>query len=120
MRISKKALDFLLEASKGAYPNEFIGLLVAKNDVIEEVYVIPGSKFEAFSSSIPLTMVPVDMSIVGSVHSHPSPGVPSPSRADLNFFSRHGRIHIIVGYPFNTDTIAVFNSRGERINLDCC
>ena len=106
-------MEFILEACRNTYPNEFLGLLRAEGDMITEVLVIPGSKFEHTSSSLRRDMVPLDPTIVGSVHSHP--GRPVPSRADLNFFSKFGKIHLIVGYPFTRKDIAVFGS--ERLEI---
>ncbi|MCD6414086.1 MAG: Mov34/MPN/PAD-1 family protein [Candidatus Diapherotrites archaeon] len=113
MKIKEDTLDFILEACRNTYPNEFLGLLRAKGGTITEVLLIPGSKFEHTSSTLRRDMVPLDPTIVGSVHSHP--GRPIPSKADLNFFSKFGKIHLIVGYPFTRDTIAVFGP--ERLEI---
>lgn len=113
MKIQESTLDFILEACRKMYPNEFLGLLRANNDVIVEVLVIPGSKFEHTSSLLRRDMVPLDPTIVGSVHSHP--GKPIPSKADLAFFSKFGKIHMIVGYPFTRKDISVFGSETLEI-----
>lgn len=115
MKISELAVEFILETARGAYPREFVGLLREKDGVIIETLIIPGSKFEENQSAIFPHMVPLDPSIVGSVHSHP--GVPRPSRADLNFFEKH-RVNIIAGYPYGMDNLAVFDSRGKPIDLE--
>ena len=115
MKISQTAVDFILESAKGAYPREFVGLLRAKKGVITEVLIIPGSKFEINRSSIFQNMVPIDTSIVGSVHSHP--GRPIPSRADLNFFEK-GKINIIAGYPYTFESLAAYNADGTPATLE--
>ncbi len=115
MKITKTAIEFILETSKNVYPNEFVGLLRAENNVIIEVLLFPGSKFEENRSSIFMNMVPLDPTIVGSVHSHP--GAPQPSRADLKFFEKN-KVNIIAGYPYNLDSLAVFNSNGNPIELE--
>ncbi|MCD6522731.1 MAG: Mov34/MPN/PAD-1 family protein [Candidatus Diapherotrites archaeon] len=112
MKIKKETLDFIVEACRNTYPNEFIGLLRAKNNVITEVLVIPGSTFEQSRSTLKEYMVPLDPTIVGSIHSHPGP--PIPSKADLNFFARHGKIHIIVGI----NEIRAFDRHGNQVPLE--
>jgi len=61
-------------------------------------------------------MLPMDFSIVGTVHSHPSGNI-SPSNVDLNHF--FGRILMIVGYPFEGERcVAVYDSNGEKLPLE--
>jgi len=61
-------------------------------------------------------MLPVDFSLIGTVHSHPSGNI-SPSNVDLNYF--FGRILMIVGYPFESEScIAVYDSNGNKIKLE--
>ncbi len=116
MKITRTALEFILEASRGAHPREFIGMLRADGDTITETLIIPGSTFENCRSSILAYMVPIDHSIIGSIHSHP--GAPRPSQADLEFFRKMGRFHMIVGYPYTADSIAAFNSDGSPASLE--
>ena len=100
MRITKTALETILGASRNTYPNEFLAMLRGENDTITELLLIPGTEFQPFSSHITSHMVPLDETIIGSVHSHPGPA--RPSKADLNFFARHGKIHLIVAYPYSS------------------
>jgi proteasome lid subunit RPN8/RPN11 len=66
-------------------------------------------------ANIPLHMLPMDFSIVGTVHSHPS-GNLTPSDVDFNHF--FGRILMIVGFPFaDAQNVAVYSSNGERLPL---
>ena len=60
---------------------------------------------------------PHDESLVGTVHSHPS-GIPKPSGGDLETFGKHGRIHIIIAYPFGDDTWRAYNANGEEVGLE--
>ena len=97
-RIKRKCLDIILEGAKSIYPKEFGGLLrvdsQAKNTIIE-VILLPGTISGGSQALFKLHMLPIDFSIVGTVHSHPS-GIPIPSHADLELFDKYGRIHIIV------------------------
>jgi proteasome lid subunit RPN8/RPN11 len=113
VKIKAKALEFILEASRSAYPREFLGLLRAEEGVVTEVLVAPLPTFEIGSSSTRLDMKPLDPSIVGSIHSHPGP--PLPSRADMHFFSQFGKVHMIVGYPFTPRDIWILG--GEQLEI---
>jgi len=66
-------------------------------------------------ANAPLHMLPMDFSIVGTVHSHPS-GNLAPSDVDFNHF--FGRVLMIVGFPFaGAENVAVYNSNGEKLPL---
>ncbi|MFC2174675.1 Mov34/MPN/PAD-1 family protein [archaeon] len=115
MKISQTAVEFILETAKNAYPREFVGMLRANEGVITEILIIPGSKFEKNYSSVLTNMVPLDPSIVGSVHSHPGPA--RPSRADLRFFER-GMVNLIAGYPYEFGNLAAFDAHGSPTSLE--
>jgi len=98
-----------------AYPRESILLLRCKRrdkkieitDLIIPPLAIRGQGFTSF----PVHMLPLDFSIIGSVHSHPS-GYSEPSVNDLNHF--FGEIMMIVAYPFNgKENVQVFSQSGE-------
>ena len=114
--IKKKALQMILESAKSSYPNEFGALLRAEEGEISELILLPGTISGNSQAIFQLYMRPIDFSIVGSAHSHPS-GNYSPSEADLDFFRRTGSVHIIVGYPYTMRTWAAYNVLGERIEL---
>ena len=117
MHIRKEALELILGVSREIYPNEFGGLLRGKDDVIEEVLLIPGSTFGDRFASTRSDMIPIDHSIIGSVHSHPSNSF-KPSEADLRYFKRIGGIHLIVKKPYiNIEDIAAYDRDGKRISL---
>jgi proteasome lid subunit RPN8/RPN11 len=115
--IKKKALQMILESAKSSYPNEFGALLRAEEGEISELILLPGTISGNSQAIFQLYMRPIDFSIVGSAHSHPS-GNYSPSEADLDFFRRTGSVHVIVGYPYTMRTWAAYNVLGERIELE--
>ncbi|ODS37747.1 MAG: hypothetical protein A7316_09060 [Candidatus Altiarchaeales archaeon WOR_SM1_86-2] len=118
MYIRKEALELILGASREIYPNEFGGMLRGTDDVIEEVLLIPGSIFGDRFASTRFDMVPIDHSIIGSVHSHPSNSF-EPSGADLRYFKRLGKIHLIVRKPYGSIVdIAAYDRGGKRISLE--
>jgi proteasome lid subunit RPN8/RPN11 len=124
--IAEQALEFALEASEDAHPNEYMGLLrgeSARNvglerdgTVITDVLVIPGTESNPVSATVKTNMVPNDMRAAGSVHSHPN-GVLRPSDADLQTFNK-GKVHIIVGAPYGKTDWKAFDQEGEPRKLD--
>lgn len=105
-KIEKRVLDTVLEAAKSTYPKEFIGILSGKDKHIKELIVVPAVYGYTFSSYKPY-LLPSDTSYLGTVHSHPSSNI-NPSDADKILFSKFGSIHLIVGYPFNYNKIAIY------------
>ena len=117
--IKREVLGSIFEGARRLYPKETILLLRGKKgkDSIEvrELVVPPLATYGHGFASWPLHMLPMDFSLVGSVHSHPS-GNLSPSDVDFNHF--FGRILMIVGYPFASEKdIAVYDSRGAKLPL---
>jgi len=116
---SAELMDAIFEGARQLYPRETILLLRGKKrkDSIEvlELVVPPLATHGRGFADVPLHMLPMDFSIVGTVHSHPS-GNLAPSPADCNHF--FGSILMIVGFPFaGEQNVAVYNSRGERLPL---
>lgn len=117
--MSLELLDAIFEGAKRLYPRETILLLRGKksNDTIHvlELVVPPLAVHGRGFANVPLHMLPMDFSIVGTVHSHPS-GNLAPSDVDFNHF--FGRILMIVGFPFaGVQNVAVYNSNGEKLRL---
>jgi len=119
MYLKRSVIENLLSYARGVHPTECILLLrgkVAENEVFINDTVIPpfathGKGFSAF----PLQSLPIDFSIVGVAHSHPS-GVLAPSINDLNQF--YGRIMVIVAFPYHSEhDIAVFNREGKALKF---
>ncbi len=114
--IKKATLKMAMEIAKDNYPHEFAALMRARDGLIIELLFIPGTIGGERSASIPFYMAPVDFSIVGVLHSHPSPNY-HPSKADLALFDRYGRVHIIVAYPYNMDSWMAFDRLGNTVDL---
>jgi proteasome lid subunit RPN8/RPN11 len=82
---------------------------------ISEVLVPPLATHGSNFADIRLHMLPMDFSIVGTVHSHPS-GNLSPSATDLNHV--FGIVLMIVGFPFTDErNVAVYDRNGEKLTL---
>jgi len=115
-----KVMDSLLSYAKIMHPRE--GVLLLRGKVDKEKIVVNDTEIPPFAThgkaftSFPLHMLPIDFSIVGVAHSHPS-GALKPSTADLNRF--YGRIMVIVAYPYQTQQdMAVFDSEGKALKYE--
>ncbi|MDH7506570.1 MAG: Mov34/MPN/PAD-1 family protein [Candidatus Thermoplasmatota archaeon] len=119
-KITRKCLNLILEVSKSNYPKEFGGLLRVDNslkDTISEIVILPGTVSGDSHAIFQLHMLPIDYSIVGTVHSHPSFSF-NPSDADLHLFEKFGRVHIIVANPFNEFSWKAYDFKGKEIQLN--
>ncbi|MFQ5910659.1 MAG: Mov34/MPN/PAD-1 family protein [Thermoplasmata archaeon] len=114
--IKRETLQMILEASRETYPNEFGAILRAEEGVITELMLLPGTLSGSKSAIFQLHMLPIDLSVVGTAHSHPSGGI-APSGTDIVFFQKFGYIHIITGIPFDEDSWRAFDMYGEPIDL---
>lgn len=117
--ISQELLNTILQGARTLHPRENILLLRGKKkkDTIEvSDLIIPplashGRNFAAF----PFHMLPIDFSIIGTVHSHPS-GSLRPSPTDLNHF--FGTVLMIIGFPYtNESNVSAYKSTGETLTL---
>ena len=117
--LSVELLDAIFEGAKRLHPRETILLLRGKKSKdsirVLELVIPPLATYGRGFANIPLHMLPMDFSIVGTVHSHPS-GNLAPSDTDCNHF--FGLVLIIVGFPFaGEQNVAVYNCRVERLPL---
>lgn len=112
--LAEAMLDFALER----HPREIVLLLRGKAergsirivDFLIPPLAVTGDGFAEFQPH----RLPIDFSIVGTAHSHPS-GVLAQSTEDLHNF--YGRVMVILAHPYTPRLIAAFNARGERIPL---
>jgi proteasome lid subunit RPN8/RPN11 len=117
--MSRKLLEAIFENARYVYPRETILLLrgkISKEKIeITDIIIPPLATHGRGFSGFPTYMLPMDFSLIGSVHSHPS-GVAMPSVADLN--RSFGRVIMIVAYPFlGTENVVVYNRSGEQFAL---
>jgi proteasome lid subunit RPN8/RPN11 len=114
LTIKKKVLSNLLGISREAHPYEVGGLLLGRG-AVDDYVLVPGD-FTEQSIYIYMDRIPLYPNLVGTFHSHPSPD-PRPSRADMNLFSRMGKAHIIIGYPYELNSMRAYDSRGKAMEL---
>ena len=115
--IEEDVLDMINEAAKDTYPNEFLATLRAEKGVVTEILLLPGTLSGERSGTFHLNMLPIDLSVVGTVHSHPSFSN-MPSEADISLFGRFGNTHIITCIPFDKGSWKAYNYNGEEVELE--
>jgi len=119
-KIKKKCIEMILASAKSTYPNEFGALLRVdeeKKDTIVELVLLPGTVQGESHAIFKLNMMPVDFSIVGTIHSHPSNN-PNPSGADIHLFQKHGKIHIIAAAPYTIDSWSGYDNKGNSVKIE--
>jgi len=115
--ITRRALDSALASAASAYPNEFGGVLRADPPgTISELLLVPGTTAGRRHANFRLYMLPADLTVVGTVHSHPS-GALQPSDADLRLFRSWGRRHLILGAPFEQGCWRAYDGNGDETRL---
>lgn len=114
------AILSLLSYAKDMHPKEIFLLLRGKRfrdgfliyEFIFPPLTILGNGFASFNPF----MIPIDFTIIGSLHSHPS-GFLEPSMED--YINMYGAIMVIIAYPYNgLNDIAIFNRNGESISFE--
>jgi proteasome lid subunit RPN8/RPN11 len=115
--IKKDLLQLLLELGRDSHPSEFVALLREDGGVIGELNMLPGTETGGSSARLLLDMMPLDTHLAGSAHSHPN-GILRPSAADIHFFPRTGRFHLIIGYPYRETDWQCFTADGQPCQLE--
>jgi proteasome lid subunit RPN8/RPN11 len=117
-QISRRVLDSALASARSAYPNEFGGVLrVEPPGVIGELLLVPGTTAGRRHANLQLYMLHADLSVIGTVHSHPS-GALHPSDADLRLFRGWGRRHLILGSPYSPGSWRAYDGNGAETHLE--
>jgi proteasome lid subunit RPN8/RPN11 len=115
--VEREVVESILSYAQMLHPRESILLLRGKVDkrklVINDTQLPPFATHGKTFSAFPLHRLPIDFSVMGVAHSHPS-GALRPSATDLNKF--YGRIMVITAYPYQTEqNIAVFDRQGNTL-----
>ncbi len=116
--LKKETRDGILSYCKMNHPNEGILILRGKskkgNIMIDGLVIPPFSESGPTFAGFPESFLPIDLSYVGIVHSHPS-GSAEPSITDLhNFF---GLVSMIVKSPYDDDDIFAWDSKGNPVPI---
>lgn len=114
--IPKELLSGLMDIAKNNHPNEIILLMRGerKKQVIQlnEFLIPPFASVGQNYAGFPVHMLPIDLTIMGTVHSHPS-GVLSLSVRDFHNF--YGRLMMIIGSPYDDQSVAAFTKNGDAV-----
>jgi proteasome lid subunit RPN8/RPN11 len=114
--IQQELLSLLFQMGRDAHPNEFVAVLTERDGIIDAVNLLPGTVTGEDSASLFFDMMPLSTHIAGSCHSHPGGGL-IPSDADIRFFPRTGRFHIIIGYPYQEENWRCFTADGRPFRM---
>ena len=117
--ITEEARDGIISFCKMNPPNEGILILRGKskrgNVFVDGLVIPPFSESGPDFAGFPHNPLPLDLSYVGMVHSHPA-GSAEPSLTDLNNY--FGLVSMIVKSPYNDDDIFTWDSNGDEIPLE--
>jgi proteasome lid subunit RPN8/RPN11 len=117
--IQRSVVESILSYAQMFHPKESILLLKGKVNkhriLITDVQIPPLATHGSSFSTFPLSRLPLDFSIVGVAHSHPS-GALRPSITDLNKF--YGRIMLITAYPYKSiNNIIILDRKGKLVKF---
>lgn len=115
--IHRQVVDVMAQMGRANHPNEYGAALRAEKGVITELVLVPGMIGGGSHTFMNTWHLPIDPSLVGTVHSHPSP-YPIPSDADRQFFGHFGHTHLIIAYPYNAYSWRAYDLTAEPVKLD--
>jgi len=115
--IKKDLLNGIFALCRNQHPREILGLLRVDNWVVTEYILPPGALTSVQDGVFFPSRLPLDPSLEGTVHSHPS-GNPVPSLGDLNNVFKLKRFHFILAYPYNSlDCVKCFDKNGQELKF---
>ena len=120
VRMRGEQLLGMLEFFEYFHPRE--AMLILRGRIEKEVVVVDSLMIpplvthgEGFAS-FPVHMLPMDLSIVGTAHSHPN-GVLIPSTEDLIHF--YGAVMAIAGHPYKSERdVKFFDREGREVEFE--
>jgi len=118
--VKRSVVDSILSYAQIFHPRESILLLKGKVSkhklVVDDVQIPPLATHGSTFSSFPLSTLPIDFSVIGVAHSHPS-GALRPSVTDLNKF--YGKIMLITAYPYRSEqNIIILDRKGQQLKYE--
>lgn len=117
--IKREVLEMILGSARALHPKETVFLLrgesTANKVTISEVVVPPFATYGRGFATFPAHMLPIDFSLVGTAHSHPS-GDPTPSTEDFN--RSMGKIILIATFPYQQRSdVTIYDREGVKLKL---
>ncbi len=116
-KISLSTIKDACAAAKNYYPDEFMCFLGGneKKNIINEIVLVPTTNGEEFSS-VWEGVIPIDKSILGSLHSHPGSSA-RPSEEDKKFFQKYS-INVIIGGRFEQNDCRFYDNRANPLKIE--
>ncbi|MCK9150333.1 Mov34/MPN/PAD-1 family protein [Methanobacterium alcaliphilum] len=119
VQIDREVIDEIIQIARESYPLEFVALLQGKIEKnILHIYALiflPGET-SSEGAVMEILMLPPMSGAIGSVHSHPGLSN-TPSQTDYMMFSKNGLFHMIISEPYDLDSIASYDTFGEKIDF---
>ena len=115
--VKQSVVESILSYAQICHPRESILLLKGQIDkkkiVVSDVQIPPLATHGSTFSGFPLSRLPIDFSVIGVAHSHPS-GTLRPSVTDLNKF--YGRLMLLTAYHYQTEQdIIILDRQGTPL-----
>ncbi|MHA1439571.1 MAG: Mov34/MPN/PAD-1 family protein [Promethearchaeota archaeon] len=114
--IKRELINGILGLCKEQHPREIVGLLRVNKGLVTEYILPPGAKTSEVSGVFFPGRIPIDPTLEGTIHSHPT-GYPYPSKGDLDGIFKKKRFHFIIGFPYNYYNIRCFDQKGNELNF---
>lgn len=115
VHISNSLFEELMVIARENHPREIFCVLRLKNGFLQEYILSPQTVSSEKSAVFFPHRIGRDRSIIASFHNHPS-GVFKPSVQDLKSF-RLNPVNIIVGAPYNSNCMGVYDSLGNELKF---
>jgi proteasome lid subunit RPN8/RPN11 len=119
IKLYESVLEGIRALASDNHPNEVVLLLRGKRDsqnLIITEYLIPPLGFGTpWSAAFPSNLLPMDLTLIGTAHSHPSGNI---KLSVDDFHNFYGRVMMIVGPPYDQINLAIYNKKGESLNLE--
>ena len=116
LKIKRIVIEEIKFSASRLYPREFFCFLRGEKNIIKEIVLIPKIFWGRGFSGFYFNFLPIDKSIIGTAHSHIYSN--KPSKKDLSTFSKIGKYHIIIKYPYKTKDIKVYDNKGKILDFE--
>lgn len=120
VEMSGRVASVLLDMARSAHPLEMLVLLRGRKQadavVVEDLLFAPLSQHSELSVYFRMNLMPMDFSVVGLAHSHPS-GAGEPSLEDLHNFV--GKVMLILTPPYEgPEDIHAYDGEGRPLRVE--
>ena len=112
--LNRDVFENFQEIAKNAFPKEMFLFLEGKYDKKQDVMRIYSLAFQPYQAGNYHTLIRADLplinDVIGTVHSHP--GSTRPSSADIATWQRYGKVHFIIGKPYEEENLTCYDENG--------